>query len=142
MLKSSIKNGITPIYSAQFQSYDFLKNSVSASKDSEYTSDRVLSKLRHFAPMSLLSTFAVMLTQVLKTLAKSIFVVDLDSSKATSRGGIFLLAFVVARKLPFCRCLTQPACALSLTPLHTHQMRSEMSRFSSAPTRSTRTETS
>ena len=65
--------------------------------------DRASSKL-NFAPMSLLSTFAVMLTQVLKTLAKTVFVVDLDSSKATSRGGIFLLAFVVARKflkLPF-----------------------------------------
>ena len=64
--------------------------------------DRASSKLLNFAPMSLLSTFAVMLTQVLKTLAKTVFVVDLDSSKATSRGGIFLLAFVVARKLPFC----------------------------------------
>ena len=40
-----------------------------------------------------------MFAAVLKTIAKTVFVLDLDSAEATTRGGVFLLAFTVAHAL-------------------------------------------
>ena len=51
------------------------------------------------AAPSFVTAFVAMFAAVLKTLAKTVFVVDLDSAEATSRAGIFLLAFTVAHAL-------------------------------------------